>query len=137
MIWSYRAVKNPVARRKWLLFLGSILILFFGYAAYRIAIGESVIRVALLLAIFSLFIFLYSIITLGKPRYYFFEDETIIYKPFKTKLSDIEGYTVNEERLVIKLKKKGIFGVKTLYFERIEDLREVEKMIKKKLYKKN
>ncbi|MCS7130905.1 MAG: hypothetical protein NZ872_05755 [Archaeoglobaceae archaeon] len=133
MIWSYRAVKNPIARRKWLYFISILIIFVFGYGIYRILMGENAIRVALLLTIFSLFIFLYAIIALGKPRYYFFDEDRIVYKPFKTKLSDINGYKVYEGDLVIRLNKKGIFGVKTLYFERLEDLREVERLLRRKV----
>ncbi len=133
MMWFYRAVKNPAARRKWLTFISIIAAIVFGYSAYRILIGDSAIRVALLLAIFSLFIFLYAIIALGKPRYYFLDDEFVIYKPFKTRLGDITGYSVDEGRMLIELKKRGILGVKTLYFEKIEDLKEAEKWLRKKL----
>jgi len=132
-MWFYRAVKNPAARRKWLVFISTIAAIVFGYGAYRIMIGDSAIRVALLLAIFSLFILLYAIIALGKPRYYFLDDEFVIYKPFKTKLGEVTGYSVDEGRMQIKLKKRGILGVKTLYFENIEDLKEAEKRLKKKL----
>lgn len=133
MIWSYRAVKNPAARKKWLTFILVIVAFVFGYGAYRVAIGDNAIRIALLLAIFSLFIFLYAIITLGKPRYYFMDEELLIYKPFKTRLSDVRGYSVDENRLIIRLSKKGLFGVKTLYFDRLEDLREAEKWLKKRV----
>lgn len=133
MIWSYRAVKNPAARKKWLTFILVIVAFVFGYGAYRVAIGDNAIRIALLLTIFSLFIFLYAIITLGKPRYYFMDEELLIYKPFKTRLSDVRGYSVDENRLIIRLSKKGLFGVKTLYFDRLEDLREAEKWLRRKL----
>ncbi|MDK2795514.1 MAG: hypothetical protein PWQ58_713 [Archaeoglobaceae archaeon] len=133
MIWSYRAVKNPAARKKWLTFILVIVAFVFGYGAYRVAIGDNAIRIALLLAIFSLFIFLYAIITLGKPRYYFMDEELLIYKPFNTRLSDVRGYSVDENRLIIRLSKKGLFGVKTLYFDRLEDLREAEKWLKKRV----
>jgi len=83
--------------------------------------------------LFSLFIFLYALITLGKPRYYSIDDDFIIYKPFKTRLSDIDDYSVDENAMTIKLKKKGILGVRTLYFEKNEDLREAERILKKKL----
>ena len=135
MIWSYRAIKNPAARKKWLVFLAALLIVFFSYGIYRVLMGESWIRIALLLALFSLFIFLYALITLGKPRYYSVDDEFIIYKPFKTRISDLEGYSVDENAMTIKLRKRGIFGVRTLYFERLEDLREVERILRKKLKK--
>ena len=82
---------------------------------------------------FILFVSLYAIITLGKPRHYYIEGETVYYKPFKTNLRDVDGYEVNEDRLVIKLKKKGIFGVRTLYFESLDDLRQVERFLKRLL----
>ncbi|MEM0302339.1 MAG: hypothetical protein QXI54_04110 [Archaeoglobaceae archaeon] len=133
MIWSYRAIKNPLARRKWLYFISSLVLVIFGYGLYRIITEGNVIRIALLMTLFSLFIFLYAIITLGKPRYYLLDEDLIIYKPFKTKISDVRGFKVDEGNLVIKLDKKGILGVKTLYFERIEDLREVERWLKRKI----
>jgi hypothetical protein len=136
MIWSYRAIKNPAARKKWLMLITALLIIFFSYGAYRVLTGENWIRIALLLVLFSLFIFLYAIITLGKPRYYSIDDDFIIYKPFKTRLGDLEDYSVDENRMIIKLKKKkGIFGVRTLYFEKVEDLKEAEKILRKKLKK--
>lgn len=135
MIWSYRAVKNPIARRKWLLFILAIILIFFGYGIYRIAIGDATIRVLFPILLFSLFIFLYTIIALGKPRHYLSDEEYIIYKPFKTKISEIRSYKVDERNLTIKLNKKGLFGVKTLYFEKIEDLREAERWLKKRISK--
>ncbi|MDK2876967.1 MAG: hypothetical protein PWQ22_1377 [Archaeoglobaceae archaeon] len=54
MIWSYRAVKNPAARKKWLTFILVIVAFVFGYGAYRVAIGDNAIRIALLLTIFGL-----------------------------------------------------------------------------------
>uniref|UniRef100_A0A7J2TIC5 Uncharacterized protein n=1 Tax=Archaeoglobus fulgidus TaxID=2234 RepID=A0A7J2TIC5_ARCFL len=133
MIWSYRAIKNPAARKKWLSFIATLFIVFFSYGIYRVLMGENWVRIALLLALFSLFIFLYALITLGKPRYYSIDDDFIIYKPFKTRLSDIDDYSVDENAMTIKLKKKGILGVRTLYFEKNEDLREAERILKKKL----
>ncbi|MCX8172732.1 MAG: hypothetical protein N3D09_03870 [Archaeoglobaceae archaeon] len=133
MIWSYRAIKNPIARKKWLLIIFTIVFVFFGYGAYRIISGENLLRISLLLAIFSFFIFLYSLITLGRPRYYFFYEDQIIYKPFKTKIGDVVDFKVDEKNLLIKLNKRGIFGVKTLYFEKLEDLKEAERWLKRKL----
>ncbi|MEM0350239.1 MAG: hypothetical protein QXR27_06040 [Archaeoglobaceae archaeon] len=135
MIWSYRAIKNPVARRKWLTFIFSLILLGFLYSIYRILLGENLIKVFLIFTLFSLFLFLYAIISLGKPRYYLMDEEFIVYKPFKTKISDVKGYIVDDKNLLIKLNKKG-FGVKTLYFERLEDLRNAEKWLKKKLESK-
>lgn len=133
MIWSYRAVKNPVARKKWVYFISILIFVVFGYGVYRILTEGNVIRIGLLMTLFSLFIFLYSLIAFGKPRYYFLDEDLIIYKPFKTRIGDIRGYKVDEDNLLIKLDKKGIFGVKTLYFEKIEDLREAERWLKRKI----
>jgi len=80
-------------------------------------------------------LFLYAIITLGKIRYYYIEDDVIKYKPFKTYLSNIEDFEINRDLKIIKLKlkKPSIFAVRTLYFENIEDLEEVAKFLKRKI----
>ncbi len=132
MMWSYRAIKNPVARKKWLSLVFILVAIGFVYSVYRILLGENVIKVLLIFALFSLFIFLYAIISLGKPRFYLMDEEMIIYKPFKTKLSEVEGFEIEEENLRIRLKKRG-FGVKTLYFEKLEDLRNAERWLRRKL----
>jgi len=131
MMWSYRAIKNPVARKKWLSFVSILVFIGFLYSLYRVLLGESVIKILLIFTLFSLFIFLYAIISLGKPRFYLMDDEMILYKPFKTRLSEVEGFEVDEKNLRIRLKKRG-FGVKMLYFEKIEDLKNVERWLKKK-----
>jgi len=133
MIWSYRAVKNPVARRKWLIIISALVAVVFAYGAYRVAMGDNAVRIALLLALFSLFVFLYAIIALGKPRYYYLDEELISYKPFKTRLKDVRGFSVDEKKLTIKLNKTGIFGVRTLYFEKLEDLKEAEKWLRRRI----
>lgn len=132
MIWSYRAIRNPAARRKWLSFVAFLVIVGLLYSIYRILSGENLIKVLLIFTLFSLFIFLYAIISLGKPRFYLMDEELIIYRPFKTKLSEVEGFEVEEENLRIRLKKRG-FGVKTLYFERIEDLKNAESWLRKRI----
>jgi len=80
-------------------------------------------------------LFLYAIITLGKIRYYYIEDDVIKYKPFKTHISNIEDFEINRDLKIIKLKlkKSSIFAVRTLYFEDIEDLEEVAKFLKRKI----
>ncbi|MCS7118858.1 MAG: hypothetical protein RMH75_02300 [Archaeoglobaceae archaeon] len=135
MMWSYRAIKNPVARKKWLSFISFLILFGFIYSIYRILIGENVIKIFLIFTIFSLFIFLYAIISLGKPRFYLMDDDSIIYKPFKTRFSKISGYSIDEKNLRIKLELKSlnIFSVKTLYFEKPEDLQNAEKWLKKRL----
>jgi len=71
------------------------------------------------------------LITLGKVRFYFIEGGTVYYKPFKTKISEISGFTVDEDNMIIKLhfKKPKLIGVKTLYFERKEDLTKVRDIL--------
>jgi len=80
-------------------------------------------------------LFLYAIITLGKIRYYYIEDDIIRYKPFKTYITNIEDFEINRDLKIIKLKLKrpSIFAVKTLYFEDINDLEEVAKFLKKRI----
>jgi len=80
-------------------------------------------------------LFLYAIITLGKIRYYYIEDDIIRYKPFKTYITNIEDFEINRDLKIIKLKlrRPSIFAVKTLYFEDINDLEEVAKFLKKRI----
>ncbi len=131
MIWKYRAVNNPIAKRKWLTFCLILLLVGVGYAVYRYLQTRD-LSVLLTLSFFSLMLFLYAIITLGKPRYYYINDE-IVYKPFKTPLSNVEDFDVDYDNKVIRLKlKKGSpFAVKTLYFESDEDLEEVERFLRR------
>lgn len=132
MMWSYRAIKNPIAKKKWLYFISLLISIGFLYSLYRIWNGENVVKVLLFFTLFSFFISLYAIISLGKPRFYLMDEEMIIYKPFKTKLSDVKGFEVDEKNLRIRLKKDG-FGVRTLYFEKLEDLRNAERWLRKRI----
>lgn len=136
MIWRYRALNNPVARRKWLCFLAFLILIALAYTAYKTSLGYPVKKSLLSISIFTLFVFLYGIITLGKPRYYRIDDNTVYYKPLKTDLSSIRGYDVDADRLIIKLHGAGLFSVRTLYFENLEDLREVEKFLRKIVWEK-
>ncbi len=135
MIWRYRAINNPVARKRWLTFCTILLIIGFGYSIYRYLVTGNLKVTLLLLSFFSLMIFLYTIITLGKFRYYYIDDDTIRYRPFKTYLSNVEDFEVDYNRKVIKLKlkKSTLFAVKTLYFENDEDLEEVSRFLKRKI----
>lgn len=130
----YRAIKNPIAKRKWLTFCSILALAGILYSIYKISIGADLYSTLLILSVFVLMIFLYTIITLGKPRFYYLNDE-IIYKPFKTPLSNIEGFDVDYENKVIRLKlrKPSIFAVKTLYFENEEDLDEVARHLRMKI----
>lgn len=138
MIWNFRAINNPVARKNWLI-LGIILLIFAviaGVVRY-VATGEfgkSLIITGLLL----LFIFLYIQIVLGKVRQYSIDSkDRIRYRPFKTDLKRLEGYQVDVDSLKIdlELNKSSPFAVKTLYFEDMDDLQEAEVFLKKYLDK--
>jgi hypothetical protein len=131
MIWTYRALNNPAARRKWAAFILLIVLAGFGYTAYKIAGGAEVGKSLIAAAIFALFISLYAIITLGKPRHYYIEGDYVYYRPFKTNLKDIEGFEVDEERRVIRLKGAGIFSVRTLYFDNEDDLRQAVRRLER------
>jgi len=134
VIWTYRALNNPAARKKWLLFVLAIIITGMGYTAFKIAIDGISGRLLITTMIFILFVSLYAIITLGKPRYYYIEGDYVYYKPFKTNLKEIEDFEVDEDKMLIKLKGAGLLSVRTLYFENRDELREVVRklnMIKK------
>lgn len=131
MIWSYRAINNPSARRKWLAFVLVILFLGFGYTAFKIATGAGLGRSVIVAAVFALFVSLYAIITLGKPRYYYIDENYVYYRPFKTDLKKIKGFEVDVNGRVIKLHGAGILGVRTLYFDSVEDLNEVRRRLEK------
>ncbi len=134
MIWNYRAINNPIARKKWLLF-GIILLVFAGAAgAGRYMTTGELGRSLIITGILLLFIFLYIQIVLGKPRQYHIDDEDRIhYKPFKTDLKQLKGYKKDADSLKIdlELQKSSPFSVKTLYFEDEEDLKEAEVFLNK------
>jgi len=135
VIWRYRAINNPVARKKWLTFCTILLLIGFGYSIYKYLVTGNLKITLLSLSFFSLMIFLYTIITLGKFRYYYIDDDAIRYKPFKTYLSNVEDFEVDYDRRVIKLKLKKftLFAVKTLYFENDDDLEEVLRFLKRNI----
>lgn len=127
MIWSYRAVNNRVARKKWLYIGFSLTILGAIYIIHRIYSTGKIYSSLAIFTLFILMVFLYTVLTLGKVRYYFIEDDAIVYRPFRTKIDEIYGYEVDEHNKVVRLKLKSpkIFAVKTLYFDRDEDLQDV------------
>ncbi|WP_456328973.1 hypothetical protein [Archaeoglobus sp.] len=131
MIWTYRALNNPAARKKWLIFVLLIIVAGFGFTAYKIATGAEVGKSLIVAAIFAFFVSLYAIITLGKPRHYYIEGDYVYYKPFKTNLKRIKGFEVDEERKVIRLKGAGIFSVRTLYFDNHDDLRQAVRRLER------
>jgi len=131
LIWTYRAMNNPVARRKWVIFVLLIIAAGFGFTAYKIAAGAEVGKSLIFAAIFALFVSLYAIITLGKPRHYTIDGDFVYYKPFRTNLKKIEGFEVDEGRKVIKLKGAGIFSVRTLYFENDDDLKQAVRKLER------
>jgi hypothetical protein len=131
MIWTYRAINNPVAKRKWLVFCLILILLGFGYTANKIVSGEPYGKSLIIAGIFALFISLYTIIALGKPRHYFIEGDFVVYKPFKTNLKKIKGFEVDESGMVIRLKTGNPFSVRTLYFENPDELKKVERMLER------
>jgi len=131
LIWTYRVINNPVAKKKWLSFCLALIVLGFAYTGYKIYIGESLGKSLIVAAIFTLFVILYTITTLGKPRHYYIEGTYVYYKPFKTDLTKIDGFEVDEKNLIIKLKSKSLFAVKTLYFEDPEDIKEARRVIER------
>jgi hypothetical protein len=134
MIWSYRAVNNRIARRKWIAFGLFLIVLGIIYTTYRILITGKLVSSLAIFTLFTAMVFLYTIITLGKVRYYFIEDDKIIYKPFKTSLDEVVSYEVDEANRVIrlKLKKPRLFAVKTLYFDKEEEFQEVLRFLKRR-----
>jgi len=135
MIWSYRAVNNRIARKKWLALSSTLIGVGLIYTIFRILYSGKLVSSLAIFTIFALMVFLYTIITLGKVRYYFIEGNEIVYKPFKTKIEDVEGYEVDRENMVIKLKLKRpkVFAVKTLYFDKEEEFEDVLRFLKRVL----
>ncbi|WP_456469462.1 hypothetical protein [Archaeoglobus sp.] len=131
MIWTYRVLNNPAARKKWLSFVFMIIAAGFGYTAYKILSSGEIGKSLIVAAIFALFVSLYAIITLGKPRHYYIEGDYVYYKPFKTNLKRVEDFEVDEDRMLIRLKGAGIFRVRTLYFENQDDLRQAVRVLNK------
>ncbi len=133
MLWKFRAVNNRIAKRKYYMYsLGIVLILLIG-AIYRLETGTSAGKVAILMATGVLFVFMYTLIALGKERFYSMNEYEIVYRPLRTKIEDIESFEVDEENKLIKLnlKRGGLFSVKTLYFEDPKDLKEAEYFLRK------
>ncbi|RLI76143.1 hypothetical protein DRO97_01545 [Archaeoglobales archaeon] len=132
MMWSYRAVNNKIARKKWIYLSLSLILSAIIVSFLRFSGGVDVKKIVLSLTIFIFVVMLYMLITLGKIRYYFIEEDTIYYKPLKTKLEEIKDFVVDKENMVIRLKfkKLKLLGVKTLYFEKLEDLEKAEKLLK-------
>jgi hypothetical protein len=135
MIWSYRAVNNRIARKKWLALSSTLIGVGLIYTIFRILYSGKLVSSLAIFTIFALMVFLYTIITLGKVRYYFIEGNEIVYKPFKTKIEDVEGYEVDRENMVIKLKLKRpkVFAVKTLYFDKEDEFEDVLRFLKRVL----
>lgn len=128
IVWRYRVIKNGVARRKWLLIVSAMLIAGLSYSVYGMISGEPLKKSAVATAFFVLFLFLYTIIVLGKPRYYWIDGDTVYYRPFKRKIT--RNFEVDDEKLLIKFKDWKL--PRTLYFENKEDLENVKKYLKKK-----
>ncbi len=132
MIWKYRAVNNPVAKKKWLMYSMYLVIFAIATVAYRISTGLSPGKGIIVLVFFFLVVFLFTVQMLGKERFYYMNGE-IYYRPFKTKLDDVESFEVDEENKLIRLKlrKPSIFAVRTLYFDEADEMREAKVFLEK------
>ncbi len=133
MLWKFRAINNKVAKRRYFLYSLTIILTFVAGAIYRLETGTRPGKVAILLAISIMLIFLYTVIALGRERYYSMDESEIVYRPLKTKIEDVENFEVDEENRLIRLKlrKNSPFAVKTLYFDDIKDLREAEMFLRR------
>ncbi len=133
MLWKFRAVNNRVAKRRYFLYSAFVLAIFVAGAIYRLETGTSAGKVLILLAFSAMLVFLYTVIALGRERYYSLDEEEIVYRPLKTKIEEVESFEVDEENRLIrlKLKKNRLFAVKTLYFDDIRDLREAEMFLRR------
>lgn len=133
MLWKFRAVNNRIAKRRYFLYSLVIISIFVLGAIYRLESGTKPGKVAILLAFSVMLVFLYTVIALGRERYYSMDENEIVYRPLKTKIQDIEDFEVDENNRLIrlKLKKGGLFSVKTLYFDDIRDLREAEMFLRR------
>ena len=133
MLWKFRAVNNRIAKRRYFLYSLVIISIFVLGAIYRLENGTKPGKVAILLAFSVMLVFLYTVIALGRERYYSMDENEIVYRPLKTKIQDIEDFEVDENNRLIrlKLKKGGLFSVKTLYFDDIRDLREAEMFLRR------
>ncbi|MCS7121131.1 MAG: hypothetical protein NZ895_00785 [Archaeoglobaceae archaeon] len=124
--WIYRPVNNRLARRKWISVAAVLFFLGLIYTFYKTYTGYPFGRSIIALTVYTLFLLLYILLALGRPRTYILENNTVKYKPFKAKIKE---YSVDEKNLVIKI--KGNFFIRTLYFERDEDLREVLRYLRR------
>jgi hypothetical protein len=126
LVWNYRAIKNPSARKKWLMYGLGLLIFAIVAGAYRYIVTGDFGRTLIITSLFILVVFMYIQIVLGKVRHYYIDDK-IRYKPFRTDLKNLEGFEVDENQMKInlKLKKPSLFAVRTLYFEDEDDMKDV------------
>ena len=133
MIWSYRAVNNRIARRRWIAFALLLTALGSIYTVLRIFTTGKILQSLAIFSLYTTMIFLYTIIMLGKVRYYFIEGGEIVYKPFKTRVEEIKGYEVDERNRVIRLRLKSsrLFAVKTLYFDKDDEFQNVLKFLRR------
>jgi len=132
LVWNYRAIKNPSARKKWLIYGLALLVFATGAGAYRYLVTKDLGKTLIITSLFILVVFMYIQIVLGKVRYYYIDDK-IRYRPFRTDLKNLKGFEVDKSQLKInlKLKKPSIFAVRTLYFEDEDDLKDVVRFLNK------
>jgi|GEM_PF-1094196 hypothetical protein len=126
MIWTYQPVKNPEARRLWLI-LG-VVFLIVGNLIAAIRFQNDFSRFTFSAATFSLAVIFFTFLMLRKPRYYYIEDDVVYSASRRTEISDVEDIVVDREKMVIKLKLRdsSFLSLKKLYFDGVEDLEKVE-----------
>ena len=132
LVWNYRAIKNPSARKKWLIYGLCLLIFAVAAGVYRYAVTKDFGKTLIITSLFILVVFMYIQIVLGKVRHYYIDDK-IRYRPFRTDLKNLKGFEVDEDEMKInlKLKKPSILAVRTLYFEDEDDLKDVVRFLNK------
>jgi len=134
LVWNYRAVNNPAARKKWLIYGVVFLVFVLAAGTFRYVSTGDMKRTLLATSIFVLFVIMYIQIVLGKVRQYMIDDK-IRYKPFRTDLKDVKGFRVDEDAKKISLELNGFspLAVRTLYFEDDDDLSDAVRFLKKKV----
>ncbi len=131
MIWTYQPWKNPESKKFWLL-TGIILFIVGNLLAFY-RLSEDFSRLLFSSITFSLAVVFFTFLMLRKPRYYYIEDETIYSASRRTEFSEIEDYTVDRKKLIIKLKinNPSFYKLQKLYFSSTEDLEKVERVLEK------
>lgn len=134
LVWNYRAINNPAARKKWLLYGAAFLVFVLAAGTFRYVSTGDMKSTLLATSIFVLFVIMYIQIVLGKVRQYMIDDK-IRYKPFRTDLKDVKGFRVDDDSKKVSLELDGFFplAVRTLYFEDDDDLNDAVRFLKNRI----